>query len=535
MNLASYLGERRLDDWWINGDLDALQRLIEAKWRELDQITSQDAQPVVLLAEAEPVRFLAGLLAAGSRDCTLVLANPGWRDREWQQVTQLIKPDVIWSDTPLSVFQPRTINHSPLTNSPSTLPPNAVLIPTGGSSGDIKFAIHTWETLTASVQGFRQHFQVDVVSCYCTLPLYHVSGLMQVLRSHISGGQLIIQSFRELQQGNCAIADPSNWFLSLVPTQLQRLLTPFPPTSSPSTINSSPLLPCSPAPSTISPSTINPSTPSLLTPHSSPHPPLPLLPWLATLKAILLGGGAAWPQLFSQARHLGLPLAPTYGMTETASQVATLQPDDFLAGNESCGRVLPHAEITIYDETGAILPPGQLGQVRIQAKSLALGYLSFQPTTNFLSLTPSLLHSKLKTQNSKPIPPSPLPSFQPDDQGYLDADGNLHIVGRNSTKIITGGENVFPEEVEAVIQATGLVADVCVVGVPDAEWGQAVTAVWVPRDDLDQEKIEEKLRRAIATQLSKYKHPKRWLMVEQLPRNAQGKIVRSQLPLSNLV
>ncbi|MGP1382543.1 MAG: 2-succinylbenzoate--CoA ligase [Thainema sp.] len=515
MDWASYLEGCWLKNWWINGDLDALQRLIEAKWRELDQVKSRNAQPVVLLAEAEPVRFLAGLLAAGSRDCVLVLANPGWRDREWQQVAQLIKPDIIWSDTPLSIFQSPIIHHSLLTNSPSTLPRNAILIPTGGSSGDIKFAIHTWDTLTASMRGFQQHFQVDAVSCYCTLPLYHVSGLMQVLRSLISGGQLIIQPFRELQQGQritlFETAD-SNWFLSLVPTQLQRLL--LTQNSKLKAQNSSTHPP------------IHPSTPSLLTPHSSPHSPLPLLPWLATLKAILLGGGAAWPQLFSQARQLGLPLAPTYGMTETASQVATLQPQDFLAGNESCGRVLPHAEIAIHDETGAILPPGQPGQIRIQAQSLALGYLSLQPTTNFLPIT------------HPPIHPSTLPpihSFQPDDQGYLDADGNLHIVGRNSTKIITGGENVFPEEVEAVIRATGLVADVCVVGVPDAEWGQAVTAIWVPGVDTDRERIEQKLRSAIATQLSKYKHPKCWLMVEQLPRNAQGKIVRSQLPLSNLV
>ncbi len=504
MNLASYLGGRRLDGWWINGDLDALRCLIEAKWRELDRVAGTRNQPIVLLAEAEPLRFLAGLLAAGSRDGALVLANPGWRDREWHQVAQLIQPDLIWTDTPISVFQSNSIDYSRLTQ-PSNLPPNAVLIATGGSSGEIKFAIHTWDTLTASVRGFQQHFQVDAVSCYCTLPLYHVSGLMQVLRSHISGGQLIIQPFREFQQGQHAIADPSSWFLSLVPTQLQRLLSP----------HSSLLTP-------------NPSIPSRLTPHSSLCSPLTLPSWLATFKAILLGGGAAWPQLFSQARQLGLPLAPTYGMTETASQVATLQPQDFLAGNESCGRVLPHAEITIHGTDGTVLPPGQIGQVRIQSRSLALGYLSLQLALNFLPVTPSPHH---------PITPSPFDSFQPDDQGYLDADGNLHIVGRNSTKIITGGENVFPEEVESVIQATGLVADVCVVGAPDAEWGQIVTAVWVPRVDLDLDRarVEADLRTAIATQLSKYKHPKRWLMVAQLPRNAQGKIVRSQLPLRHLV
>ena len=111
--------------------------------------------------------------------------------------------------------------------------------------------------------------------------------------------------------------------------------------------------------------------------------------------------------------------------------------------------------------------------------------------------------------------------FITDDLGYFDDAGYLHLVGRNSQKIITGGENVFPNEVEAVILATKLVKDVCVIGISDRVWGQAVTAVYVPAKpelDLDLIKAQTKL------QLAKYKQPKNWIEVENLPRNNRGKI-----------
>ncbi|MBD1945790.1 hypothetical protein H6F50_26135, partial [Coleofasciculus sp. FACHB-712] len=116
--------------------------------------------------------------------------------------------------------------------------------------------------------------------------------------------------------------------------------------------------------------------------------------------------------------------------------------------------------------------------------------------------------------------------FQVDDLGFIDEQGNLNIIGRSSNKIITGGENVFPSEVEAAIQATGLVADVCVIGLPDSHWGQIVTAVYVPsKSDIStytlQIEIEDKL--------SKFKRPKYWVPVETLPRNTQGKVNREQL------
>jgi o-succinylbenzoate---CoA ligase len=306
-----------------------------------------------------------------------------------------------------------------------------------------------------------QHFQQQRVNCYCVLPLYHVSGLMQALRSFLSGGQLVLGTFKEIASGQLSTLQVQHCFISLVPTQLQRLLAQ-----------------------------------------------LDTCTWLSSFQAVLLGGAPLWPTLLEQARIFGVPLALTYGMTETASQVATLRPEEFMAGNDSCGSVLPHAHIAIRDAQGRLQGVNQPGIIYIRAKSLTLGY-----------------YPDFQYQNVS-LPKSNASVFRTDDLGYLDSEDNLHVIGRQSEKIITGGENVFPSEVEIAIHNTGLVADICVLGVPDPEWGQAVSAIYVPRKARVR---PEHLKAALQGQLSKYKIPKHWITVEQLPRNPQGKLNRHLL------
>lgn len=445
-----YLEQRLQDDWLVGGDRQVFSRGVATQLQAIQQCPVPS--PVILLAQREPVQCLAGFMAACIAAAPVVLGNPDWGDREWQQVFQQVQPHLIWAD---AVLPP----HSSSPPATSALSPGSILIATGGSSGRLKFAIHTWDTLMASVRGMQTHFQVETIHSYCVLPLYHVSGLMQFMRSFTSGGQLVVQPFRELLVGHWRIPNPEGWFLSLVPTQLQRLLDTA--TAGANVVD-----------------------------------------WLTQFGAILLGGGAAWPQLLEQARSQQLPLAPTYGMTEMASQVATLAPQAFLAGQNHCGPVLPHVQVRVCDRNGLPLGPHQVGSLRLQGQSLMRGYLG----------------NPLKTDG-----------FYPDDVGFLDAQGHLHLVGRNSTKIITGGENVFPEEVEAVIRTTGLVTDVCVLGLPDEYWGEVVTAVYVAQENQASTGLDTQLKRAIASQLSKYKQPKHWIAVDHLPRNAQGKLNRQQL------
>ena len=390
----------------------------------------------------------------------------------------------------------------------------------------------------ASVEGFCQYFAVDRVDSFCVLPLHHVSGLMQFMRSFTSGGRLVVRSFKAVEAGDRGSVDPESFFLSLVPTQLQRLL--------------------------------DRETEHL---EDSPHSPTPAfsIAWLSRFRTVLLGGAPAWADLLDRARSHCIRLAPTYGMTETASQIATLKPDDFLKGHTNAGQVLPHAQITIHSPSGEILPPHQIGTITIRTESLAWGYYPRLPRdracTDSRETRQADLVAKTNCPSTTPSPPSqtsdsgglgelgpqaaggrgevprtqPLDQakmlahhslerrdavFQPDDLGFFDQEGYLHIVGRQSDKIITGGENVFPAEVEAAILSTGLVQDVCVVGVNDRHWGQAIVAVYVP---IDQTTTAARLQTALTDKLSKFKRPKHWIAVDQLPRNAQGKVNRQQI------
>jgi O-succinylbenzoic acid--CoA ligase len=303
------------------------------------------------------------------------------------------------------------------------------------------------------VQGFTEYFQLQQVNSFCVLPLYHVSGLMQFLRSFTTGGKLVILPFKTVESYQTPAIQPAKFFISLVPTQLQRLLQ-----------NDE------------------------------------LAQWLAQFQTVLLGGAPAWKQLLEKARFHNIRLAPTYGMTETASQIATLKPDDFLQGKTNSGEILPHAQVTIYHQKGEVLNPNQIGNITIQAKSLALGYYPHAwEIQGYL---------------------------QVDDLGFIDAQGYLNIIGRSSDKIITGGENVYPAEVESAIRETQMVVDVCVIGVPDKHWGQTLTAIYIPPDaNTSILEIETLLKQ----KLSKFKVPKHWICLDDLPRNAQGKINRQAL------
>lgn len=450
--LLAYLKQSVNKNWLIGYDCDEFFQLSEQFFADLHQQKKGEIPLKVLLVESEPFRFLAAFIAVVAADCSVFLGNPNWVDQEWQDVFKLVQPDLILGN--VSVLPQLDKNKKRGKRRIDNR--QQILIPTGGSSGKIRFAIHTWETLTASVYGFQQYFQLNFINSFCVLPLYHVSGLMQFMRSFTTGGQLKLGSFKALQQGGYLTKNPEEFFISLVPTQLQRCLE-------------------------------NPQ----------------LISWLSQFKTVLLGGAPAWAELLEQARLNNIPLALTYGMTETASQVVTLKPNDFLEGNNSSGQVLPHATVTIRNSLGEILGANQTGRIIIESNSLALGYYSEESLTAQTDVFQ-------KSQN-----------FHSDDLGFFDEQGYLTVIGRCSNKIITGGENVFPAEVEAAILATQLVTDVSVIGLPDRYWGQAVTAIYIPRFS---NVSPVSLKTAIAEKISKFKQPKYWIPVEELPRNEQGKI-----------
>ncbi len=419
---------QRLQAGWLVGH-DGAAIIDRAKW--LITKFRQNRPNFISIATADSIEFIAQLMAGTRLGLPIFLGNPHWGAVEWAQVASL-------------------------TAQVQAQHQHIIMIPTGGSSGAIKFVTHTWATLSASVWGFQEFYDLTAVNTICTLPLYHVSGLMQLCRSLLTDGKLFIINFHELcTEFNSQIdrIEIDRYFISLVPTQLIKLLD----------VDTQ---------------------------------------WLGRVQMILLGGAPPSSELLTRARTANLSIALTYGMTETASQIASLKPAEFLAGYNSCGLVLPHAKIEIIsaiDSDRSLDLDPDVGALRIQAKSLMLGYF---PDINF------------------PI------YFEPDDIGMFDKQGYLTILGRISNKIISGGENIFPIEIVNAIMATGLVTDVWVVGVPDRYWGQAVVAIYVPKDSSVSAVI---LTAAIANKISNYKIPKHWIPVAKIPRNALGKILDGEV------
>lgn len=439
--------KQRTDAWLLGHDGSQLIHLADRLFEEIARLADQPTPLRILLAESDPVRFIAGFLSICSTEHQIFIGNPAWIEPDWRQVLALVKPDLILGNCQYS--RPERLESQNAQQNPS----GKIMIPTGGSSGRIRFAMHTWGTLVASVYGFQQHFNLARVNSICTLPLYHVSGLMQLIRSLISNGKLLVTPFSALKSGQWLDFDPTEFFLSLVPTQLQALLADA-----------------------------------------------KLTAWLRQCKTVLLGGAPAWPELLECARSHQIRLAPCYGMTETASQIATLKPEAFLYGNSSNGQILPHAKVTILGEVGEPLGTNQTGLITIRAASLALGYYPER-----------FLESE---------------DLQTNDLGFLDAQGDLHVIGRLNDQIITGGENVVPSEVEAAIRATNLVKDVSVIGLSDQYWGQAITAIYVPaHSGIEPQQIQAELE----NKLARFKQPKHWIPVETLPSNEQGKLNREQL------
>jgi O-succinylbenzoic acid--CoA ligase len=249
--------------------------------------------------------------------------------------------------------------------------------------------------------------------------------------------------------------------------------------------------------------------------------------WPASLRLILLGGAAASADLVKLAnalprRELSMvnnqlsivtskPLvATTYGLTEASSQVATMLPEDVVKKPGSVGKPLLFTSVVIVDENGRSLPPNEYGEIVVTGPTVMRSYFNSQQSENKNSSL--ILH------------PS---SFNTGDIGYLDEDGDLWIVQRRSDLIVSGGENVYPAEVEAVLKSHPAVANVCVVGLPNAEWGQVVAAmVQLSPDSL---LTEAELVAFSREQLAGYKQPRHISFVAKLPQTASGKVARSEV------
>lgn len=223
----------------------------------------------------------------------------------------------------------------------------------------------------------------------------------------------------------------------------------------------------------------------------------------ASLRCVLLGGATVPEPLLKQAISLGVPIATTYGLTEAASQVTTQPPGEVFKKPGSVGKPLMFSQVHIVDDRGRTQPVGEIGEIVVQGPTVMLGY-DGQPEATEKTLKDGKLHTG--------------------DLGYLDEDGDLWVVQRRTDLIVTGGENVYPAEVERVLLQHPDVAEACVVGVDDAQWGQRVVAAIVRKPGATVSAGD--LAALCKEKLAGYKQPRFIRFFAQFPKTSSGKINR---------
>ena len=224
---------------------------------------------------------------------------------------------------------------------------------------------------------------------------------------------------------------------------------------------------------------------------------------LSSLRIVFLSGSQLGAELAQRAvARLGPVIYNLYGSTEVAyATIAT--PEDLAAAPASVGRVVRGSIVRILGEDGAELPSGQTGRIFVANANQFEGYTGGGTKEQIGGLMAS------------------------GDVGHFDEHGRLFIDGRDDEMIISGGENVFPAEVEELLSHHAGVVEVAAIGVPDEQFGQRLRAFVVRRQDVDV--TEQDLKDFVRENLARYKVPREVVFVEELPRNPTGKILKREL------
>ncbi len=224
-----------------------------------------------------------------------------------------------------------------------------------------------------------------------------------------------------------------------------------------------------------------------------------------SFRCMLLGGGPAPMPLLEKCQQLNVPVYQSYGMTETASQIVTLAPEYSLGKIGSAGKPLFPCQLRI-EKNGGIVKPFEHGEIVVKGPNVTKGYL----------------HREVATKNAIKND-----WFYTGDLGYVDNDGFLYVLDRRSDLIISGGENIYPAEIEAILLSHAFVNEAGVIGVPDTQWGQVPVAFVTMKDEQTVDK--EELIAFCAERLGRYKIPKDIYFLDRLPRNATNKLLRRNL------
>lgn len=231
---------------------------------------------------------------------------------------------------------------------------------------------------------------------------------------------------------------------------------------------------------------------------------------LSSMNSVIYGASPiAEDVLLNAQRVFKCDFIQVYGLTETTGGATSLPPEDHDPARgklRSCGKPNPGVEIRIVDENDKDLPQGEVGEIIMRSKCIMKGYWN-NPNATTEAVVDNWFHTG--------------------DAGYLDADGYVFIHDRVKDMIISGGENVYPAEVENALFAHDAVADAAVVGVPDEKWGEAVKGIVVLKPGV--EASEGDIIAHTKTLIAGFKCPKSIDYAEVLPRNPSGKVLRREL------
>ena len=392
-----------------------------------------------LVLHADPRAHLGATLAALDAGEPVFLGNPRWTEGQLEEALRQVPAGCAVEG---AAVRPRGMGTCDWPQGWG----GRLMVPTGGTGGAVRFVIHDRATLGAAARSFaealaRRGFTGPLHGAVLTPP-WHVSGLMPAIRARETGGVFKVADGRFRAEDSLPVLDwPAGGtrLASLVPAQLARLLA------------------------------------------RADGPA-----WLGQFDVVLLGGSAMPQGLLATARAQRLPIALTYGMTETAAAMALAWPGEGGDGETPWGEPLAGVRLGSRE-----------GRLWVDGPGLCLGRWPATPVTR---------------------------PFDTGDLGEVDAAGRVRVTGRADRVIATGGEKVDLGRVERALTGPGLARSAWVTTLPDPTWGNLIVAVVVA-----EAQEEPALRAAAERALEAAARPRRYVFVDELPYDAKGKLDPSGL------
>jgi len=369
--------------------------------------------------------------------------------------------------TQLDAFDAQAAQTAPLPPKSYDQAQTSLILYTSGTSGRPKGVMLSEQNLCATGQNFAVLARVDSSSAVlCDAPMFHVIGLVGNIRPTLMhGGAILVSDAFQPARTLARLADPALAVTHYfcVP-QMAAMLRHEP----------------------------------AFNPESLRH-----------LTGIFSGGAPHAPEAIRAFTSQKIPLANGYGMTEAAGTVCCMPVDlaEIEANISAAGLIPPNVQVRIVDTSENDVPPGAAGEILIRGPNVSAGYWRrpLETKTAF-------------TQDGW---------YRSGDIGSLDANGYLSVVDRKKDMFISGGENVYPAEIEAALADFPGLAECAVIGVPDDRWGETGHLCAAPLDG--HQITPEALLAHLQTRLARYKIPKHVSVMQNLPRNGAGKLVKSDL------